>query len=107
VRLKYDLKIDQILSGADFDGSLFSYKPFRAVKRLTYGRAASPFTQLLGMSLEAFPQMRKPLFGKPSLLQLNKRYLARQQIPLLRVVDQQDGAAGLLDYLALGLTEVF
>jgi cholesterol oxidase len=101
--IEYDLKIDEVLPGADLDGALFDHKPFRAVKRLTYGRAASPFTQLLGMSLEIFPQMKRPLIGKPPVLQLNKRYLARQEIPLLRVVDQQDGVAGLLDCLALAL----
>src|SRR4029077_15464070 len=71
--IEYDLKIDEVLPGADLDGALFDHKPFRAVKRLTYGRAASPFTQLLGMSLEIFPQMRRPLIGKPPVLQLNKR----------------------------------
>jgi choline dehydrogenase-like flavoprotein/pimeloyl-ACP methyl ester carboxylesterase len=101
--IEYDLKIDKVLPTSDFDTSLFDKACIRAVKRLSYGRAASPFTQLLEMSLETFPQMRRPLIGKLPVLQLNKRYLAQQQIPLLRVVDQQDGAAGLIDCIALAL----
>jgi choline dehydrogenase-like flavoprotein len=101
--IEYDLKIDKVIRTTDFDASFFNGARIRAVKRLTYGRAASPFTQLLEMSLDTFPQMRRPIIGQLPVLQLNKRYLARQQIPLLRVVDQQDGATGLIDCIALAL----
>ena len=50
--------------------------------------------------------MRRPVIGKIPRLRLNKRYLARQQIPLLRIVDQQDGIAALIDMLAFVLYAV-
>jgi cholesterol oxidase len=101
--INYDLRIDDVLIQSEIDASSFAGEPIRAVKRLTYGRAASPFTQLLEMSLESFPQMRSPIIGRFPLLRLNKRYLARQQIPLLRIVDQQDGVAALSDMLSFVL----
>ena len=61
--IEYDMKIEKILRVAELEGAAFEQKSFRAVKRLTYGRATSPFTQLLGMSLESFPQMSR--VGKP------------------------------------------
>ncbi|CAN7757559.1 alpha/beta fold hydrolase [Mesorhizobium sp. LjNodule214] len=108
--IEYDLYIDKVVEpdeldkavkvdeGARFDSSLFAQKKIRAVKRLKYARGASPWTQLLEMSVVAFPQMRKTIVGKkqPSL-ELNKRYLARQGVPLLRIVDQQDRVAALAD----------
>jgi cholesterol oxidase len=97
--INYDLTIGEAHRSPGFDPSRFKNQPIRAVKRLTYGRAASPFTQLLEMSVEAFPEMRRPVIGKIPRLKLNKRYLARQQIPLLRIVDQQDGIAALSDML--------
>lgn len=98
--IEYDFQIEKVLSACGLDPAQFDQQLFRAVKRLTYGRAASPFTQLLEMSLETFPQMRRGLFGRFPVLQLNKRYLARQQSALLRVVDQQDGTTSLLDCFA-------
>jgi choline dehydrogenase-like flavoprotein len=104
--INYDLTIDAVTSSPGFDASRFKNQPVRAVKRLTYRRAASPFTQLLEMSVERFPEMRRPVIGKSPRLKLNKRYLARQQIPLLRIVDQQDGIAALSDMLAFVLYAV-
>lgn len=101
--INYDLTIGAVTSSRGFDSSRFKNQPIRAVKRITYCRAASPFTQLLEMSVERFPEMRRSVFGKIPRLRLNKRYLARQQIPLLRIVDQQDGVAALSDLLAFVL----
>ncbi|VIO73308.1 Cholesterol oxidase [Bradyrhizobium ivorense] len=101
--IEYDLTIGRIIRSSEFDVSALSGKRIRAVKRLTYTRASSPFTQLLEMSVETFPELCKPIFGKLPTLRLNKRYLARQQIPLLRVVDQQDGVASLIDLLSFVL----
>jgi cholesterol oxidase len=104
--INYDLTIGEVRLSPGFDASRFENQSVRAVKRLTYRRAASPFTQLLEMSVERFPEMRRPIIGEIPLLKLNKRYLARQQIPLLRVVDQQDGIAALSDMLAFVLYAV-
>lgn len=104
--INYDLTIGEVPFSPGFDASRFKGQPVRAVKRLTYRRAASPFTQLLEMSVERFPEMRRPVIAKFPLLKLNKRYLARQQIPLLRIVDQQDGIAALTDIFAFMLYAV-
>jgi len=101
--IEYNLHVDKILSATDFDPATFDGRQIRGVKRLTYARGASPFTQLLGMSLETCPQMRKPIIGKFPKLELNKRFLARQGVPLLRVVGQQDGVTALIDLLSLAL----
>jgi cholesterol oxidase len=104
--INYDLTIGEVQRSSGFDALRFKNQTVRAVKRITYGRASSPFTQLLEMSVERFPEMRKPIIGKLPLLKLNKRYLARQQIPLLRIVDQHDGIAALTDMLAFVLYAV-
>jgi choline dehydrogenase-like flavoprotein len=101
--ITYDLIVGSVTFSPGFDASRFKHRSIRAVKRLTYYRAASPFTQLLEMTVERFPEMRPPIIGTFPLLKLNKRYLARQETPLLRVVDQQDGVAALSDMLAFVL----
>ncbi|MCP3446154.1 alpha/beta fold hydrolase [Bradyrhizobium sp. CCGUVB14] len=101
--ITYDLTVGTVIYSPGFDASRFKDQTIRAVKRLTYYRAASPFTQLLQMTVEHFPEMRPPVIRKLPLLELNKRYLARQQIPLVRVVNQQDGIAALSDMLSFVL----
>ena len=110
--IEYDLQIDKIVKADDlvskkaaadagFDSSMFQHGKIRAVKRLTYGRGASPWTQLIQMSVVAFPRMRKTALGKkPPVLELNKRYLARRQVPLLRIVDQENRVAALADLMS-------
>ncbi|RZN10796.1 hypothetical protein CWO91_11380 [Bradyrhizobium genosp. SA-3] len=101
--IEYDLTVGQVIHSSEFDVSALSGSSIRAVKRLTYARASSPFTQLLEMSVEVFPKLCRPIFGKLPTLRLNKRYLASQQIPLLRVVQQQDGVSSLIDLLSFVL----
>lgn len=100
--IEYDLRINRVVPhDADLATEVFEGAKIRGVKRLTYGLSASPFTQLMSMSLETFPGMRS-FIGRPRL-ELNKRYLARQEVPLLRVVGQQDGFAALVDMLSFAL----
>lgn len=110
--IEYDLRIDKIVKADDlksaeaaadagFDSSMFQHGKIRAVKRLTYGRGASPWTQLIEMSVAAFPRMRKTVFGTTlPVLELNKRYLARQSVPLLRIVGQENRVAALADLIS-------
>ena len=102
--IQYDLLIDRVVvprdacreqAVPDFKPEMFEGKNIRGVKRLTYGRCASPFTQLMSMSLKEFPGMCNFIGRKSPELELNKRYLARRGVPLLRVVGQQDGFAAL------------
>ena len=109
--IEYDLRINRVArhnvglepAVADLEPQMFEGKSIRGIKRLTYGRYASPFTQLTSMSLEKFPGMRNFIGRKSPELELNKRYLARQGVPLLRVVGQQDGFASLVDMLSFAL----
>jgi cholesterol oxidase len=105
--IEYDFQIDKVgpTFGADFDPAMFAQKKFRAIKRLSYGFGASPWSQLLRMSLTDFPRMsgRRDAAGEWPILELNKRYLARQAIPLLRIVNQQDRVAALADLVSFVL----
>ena len=102
--IEYELTIDKVLlpvSGAtsDFDPAAFANQSICGVKRLTYARCASPWTQLMEMSLEKFPRLVDGGSDAPRLT-LNPRYLARQAVPLFRVVDQQDHVAALVDLMS-------
>ena len=105
VRLvEYGLRIDKVKSfsqtGATlFDPADFEQQRIRGKKRLTYARSSSPWTQLMDMSLNTFPRMAPPGKDGPEL-KLNPRYLARQQVPLIRVVGQQDKVASMVDVLS-------
>jgi cholesterol oxidase len=109
--IEYDLRINRVVrhnvglepAVADLEPQMFEGKSIRGIKRLTYGRCASPFTQLTSMSLEKFPGMPSFIGRKSPELELNKRYLARQGVPLLRVVGQEDGFASLVDMLSFAL----
>jgi len=106
VRLvEYDLRIDNAncLHKGELDAANFEGQAIRGVKRLTYARFASPWTQAMEMTLEKFPNMATGIMGAQPKLTLNKRYLAKQSVPLIRVVDQQDGIAAWIDLLALAL----
>ncbi len=66
-------------------------------KRLAYGRAASPLTQLMEMTLTQCPGLRR---GARPVLSLQLPFLAQQSVPLLRIVGQQDQATALADMAA-------
>ncbi|AMO22626.1 hypothetical protein GCM10027034_30600 [Ramlibacter solisilvae] len=76
----------------------FEGKPIEGTKELTYSRRANPWRQLSEVSLTKFPRMR----GSP-VLTLDLGYLARQQVPLFRIVQQQDHVKALVDVASLGL----
>jgi pimeloyl-ACP methyl ester carboxylesterase len=62
-------------------------------KRLTYARRANPWRQLMELELAAFPG----LAGAPPRLGLDPRFLARQGVPLFKIVQQQDQVSALAD----------
>ena len=97
--LEYDLEVLQRLDAvlqADGTGLVLTDPVIRGVKRLTYARASSPWTQLMELKLEKFPGLVLKPGGTPKLT-LNPRYLAQIQVPLIRVVGQQDRVAALMD----------
>ena len=69
-------------------------------KRLTYARGASPIAQLMRMTLTEFGGLR---IGKPDLLEVSPSYFARMQLPLLRVVQQQDLPSAYADLAGFAL----
>jgi cholesterol oxidase len=72
----------------------------RGRKRLTYDGRSSPWQQLMELPVSRFPGMR---WWRRATLELDLPYLARQGVPLFRVVGQQDHAQALIDLAALQL----
>jgi cholesterol oxidase len=69
-------------------------------KRLTYNHRANPWRQMMELSLTQFPCMSK---GIVPLLMLDTRFIAKQGIPLIQIVGQQNQANTLLDMASFGL----
>lgn len=115
VRLvEYDFTIDRLVPRRDdgpnppawpgriADPAKGEKQTIAGVKRITYSRCSSPLDQGLKLSLTRFPGMSEGLRRK-STLELNKRYLALKGVPLIRVVEQEDGMSALTDLLSLAL----
>ena len=114
--IEYDLTIDKVIGPAAQSSKLsklrrwFEAKPggskrrIRGVKRITYTRACSPWTQAIELSLVAFPGMRKALVRNAHpILELNRRYLAYKAVPLIRIVQQENRVSALMDQLSFWL----
>lgn len=69
-------------------------------KTLTYNRRANPWQQLTTLELTKFPLL---VSGKSTELKLDTPFLARQGLPLMRLVQQQNHADALLDMASFGL----
>ncbi|MFT3811868.1 MAG: GMC oxidoreductase [Acidovorax sp.] len=69
-------------------------------KRFTYDRRANPWTQLTRMKLAAFGGLQ---LGARRSIDVSLDYFARRQIPLIRVVGQENQPAALIDVLAFTL----
>ena len=91
-RFDYDLTLGAAVLGDTPQSAAFAGWPCagrRIVgdKRLSYERGASPIAQLMRVTLREFAGL--PL-GKRRMLEVSPSYFARMQLPLLRVVQQQD-----------------
>jgi choline dehydrogenase-like flavoprotein/pimeloyl-ACP methyl ester carboxylesterase len=64
------------------------------LKRLTYGRRANPWRQLMEMRLK---ELAGAVHGRPVVLHLDTKYLAAQRVPLFKIVGQQDQVSALAD----------
>jgi cholesterol oxidase len=85
---------------------LSSLKPkptIQGQKRLNYHHASNPWRQLSEVELSAFPYLKRPLVAPKPVLSLNLPFFAREQVPLLRVVSQEDQPSALADLASLGL----
>jgi choline dehydrogenase-like flavoprotein len=98
---EYELLVENVLASslpADVQQS-FAGAAIRGEKELTYSRRANPWRQLSQVKLMAFPRART----SGAVLELDTGYLARQKVPLFRIVEQQDHAKALVDVASLGL----
>jgi cholesterol oxidase len=85
---------DTPIDAADFRAGA----TIEGAKRLTYGRRANPWRQLMRMHLSRFPALAS---GAPAL-DLDPKYLAAQGVPLFKVVGQNDQVSALGDVISLG-----
>ena len=98
---EYELRIGDVLASRlpAYMRKSFTGAAIRAVKELTYSRRSNPWRQLSRVRLTAFPRART----HDAVLELDTGHLARQKVPLFRIVEQQDHAKALMDVAALGL----
>lgn len=98
--LEYDLRL---LEPAHVAKSLGDAKwedgRVRAVKRLTYERAANPANQWMYADLVDFPHRHRSDERKP--ISVDLPYFASVNVPLARVVSQSDQASALVDVASL------
>ncbi len=102
VRLfEYHLEIAEIVSTSLEQAAVKGFQGgcIRGSKRLTYSRRGNPWRQLMEVSLDSFPFAR----GPKAILRLDTGFLARQGIPLMRIVAQEDQPTALADLTSLAL----
>lgn len=125
-RLDYEFKIDSVslASGSAGPASAYVGQRFSGHKRFTYSPASNPWQQLQDLELEGFVRQQsrslwafikalplartnralfKARYCKPPQLHFNPGYSARIGVPLLRVVQQQDRPAALMDMASFAL----
>src|SRR3970282_2301260 len=73
--------------------------PIRGVKRLTYARRSNPWRQLMEMTLEEFPARDRRASPAP-VLKLDTKYPAKERVPLLRILKQQDQPSAIVDLVS-------
>jgi len=84
----YDLAVQ----GGSGDALLAPGARIRGTKCLTYGLRSNPWLQLLQLRLHDFP-----LGPAEPVLQLDARFVAKQGVPLLRVIEQENQVLALAD----------
>ncbi|MFB9243066.1 alkaline phosphatase D family protein [Massilia antarctica] len=87
------------VAGTRLDAGKFSGQPMLGTKRFTYARASNPWNQLMRMELGAFPCLRT---GTRPELELDTNFLVRENVPLFRILEQQDQPSALADVVSLG-----
>ena len=101
-RLDYEWTIEEVLKPSSIDViRRWTGQRFSGSKRLTYSRRSNPWHQLSQVTLKDFPDMAK--WAARPVLTLDVGYLARQGVPLFRIVDQQDQPSAMADLASFGL----
>jgi pimeloyl-ACP methyl ester carboxylesterase len=104
-RFDYALTVETIEPSKNADAkqirSFFNQgDEIHGVKRLTYGRRANPWRQLSELTIT---RMRQKAPAESAVLKLDLSFLAREGVPLVRIVGQQDHAKALADLASFGL----
>ena len=96
--MNYDLQVTKVIKESD----VFRFQKPQIIgqKTITYRHAANPLRQMSEMTLDCLGDMEF-LENKP-VLTLRPEFLARQGVPLLHVVEQDNAVDMLLDFMALG-----
>lgn len=107
VRLfKYNLTVQSITKSSGFalDDLIRQAPHITGHKKLTYSYRSNPWVQLTTLHLDKFPAMRcAPAMSTPATLHVDGRYLAKQGIPLLQIVQHHSLPRSFLDITSLGL----
>ena len=102
--LEYDLSIGSLLKSASKDFSeLFNAQKQNsliAVKRFNYSRRSNPWKQLMEAQLLEFPNLQQSS-SKISKLYLDVQFLSRSNLPLMRIVKQENYITSLIDMVSL------
>ena len=100
VRLfEYDLDIGKpIKNNINELQQLNFQRNIRGLKRFTYSRASNPWMQLIEMSVVEFPGLVKREENK---LCLDLNFLKTQNLPLLRISQQEDAISSVTDFVSL------
>lgn len=118
---QYELEIlepiDKEKSNAttDLHSDFFTGESLTGIKTITYARRSNPLIQLTELELVQFPRLMqqapRPLIqrlkhgcdDKKNILKLSPDFLVRKNLPLLRIVEQQDEPSALLDFTSLAM----
>lgn len=101
--MTYRLRVGDVLHAADgFDVGPWRGAALVGVKRLTYDCGANPWRQLTQVALNACPGLAVDA-RRPPVLALQLPFLAARGVPLLRVLQQHDHPAALVDLASLCL----
>ncbi|CAA6821359.1 MAG: Unknown protein [uncultured Thiotrichaceae bacterium] len=99
--LEYALNIDDVRVGKNFRS--LKGTSIKGFKVFTYARRANPWWQLAEIYLTDFQGLEKHPTEKKTILRLDTRYLARINVPLLRLSRQSDQYKALMDVMSLGM----
>lgn len=99
--MDYDLQLIKCMKAPPVDSGLTLGvgDAVKGKKTITYKRAANPLRQMSEMTVDKLGNVELPT-QKP-VLALQPEFLAREGVPLLRVVGQSDSVTAVLDFMAL------